>query len=480
MEQRAYFERGIEIIRRLNELTYEAYLIGGVVRDYLLELPFNDIDIATSATPAQILEAFPTAFVKTAELGCITLVEEVGTFEITTFRLEEYTSIRKPSQIHYSTKLLDDIPRRDFTINGLAMTASKKIIDLCDGKKDLKKKKIKTIGKAKKRFKEDPLRILRAFTLVSNLNFSLEKKTKEAIRFMPEALFSISKYWVSTEMIKIFSNPFGKKALKQMKKLSLVPFLPLYGDGLKIVIKAFNNLTLREKLTISYLKLGLIPDHIPLPRKELQKIDELMQLSQKMMKELVNPLILYEHGFELVMSAEKINKIIDKKYRLQHKQIIKAQKRMININSSELAFKGQHLVELTGGKKGPFIGEIIESLKQQIILGILPNNFNVLQNEAIRLLSKYHLNQDLNQDINQDINLNNDIISEEDKVKLFNEYRTLFDKMYLEKINNEKNFDKLNKQKQAKLCQRFQDEIHQELVLKNPKYQIFEVAINEI
>lgn len=476
MEQRAYFERGLEIIRRLNELTYEAYLIGGVVRDFLLQIPFTDIDIATSATPAQVLETFPKAQSKATELGCLTLKEDVGIFEITTFRIEEYTKTRKPSQIHYSTKLNDDIPRRDFTINGLAMSASQKIIDFCKGEKDLKKKLIRTINKPKKRFKEDPLRILRAFNLIAHLNFSLEKKTKEAIEAMPEALFEISEYWLSMEMIKIFTSPYGQKALKQMKKLSLIPFLPLYGEGLLIVMRSFNDLTLIEKLAICYLRLGFIPNHVPLDRKQLQTIDQLMQLSKKMFLEKVNPIILYEHGLDMVLSAEKINKLMNKKYRPQGKNIFKAQKQMINISSSELAFKGHHLVELTGGKKGPFIGEIIETLKQQIIMGILPNHFNVLQNEAIRLLAKYNLSVIESKPFNPVINT----IEDDNQLSLFNEYKMAFNQLYNEKITKVSGFITMSKREQEDINTLLRKETHQELVLKNPEYKIFEVSNNEI
>ena len=178
MDRNLYFQRGIQIITKINEVTPQAYLIGGVVRDYLLQANFNDIDIATSATPEQILELFPHASKEFLEYGCIVLKEDDMIFEITTFREEEYHNrSRKPSEIHFSKKLLDDVKRRDFTINALAMPKSKVLVDLVGGEKDLQAKLVRCIGQPKKRFKEDPLRILRGLNLVAKLNFNVEKKT---------------------------------------------------------------------------------------------------------------------------------------------------------------------------------------------------------------------------------------------------------------------------------------------------------------
>ncbi|MFA6595852.1 MAG: CCA tRNA nucleotidyltransferase, partial [Bacilli bacterium] len=182
MDQNAYFEKGLAIVRRLNECTYEAYLVGGIVRDHLMHMPFTDIDIATNATPEQILEVFPDASTEYMTMGTMSVRLDGFKFEIATFRSEVYTVSRKPTEIHYSQKLQDDIMRRDFTINGMAMSASQNIIDFCGGRKDLQKGIIRTIGKPKKSFREDPLRILRAFSLMARFNFKLAKATQKSIK----------------------------------------------------------------------------------------------------------------------------------------------------------------------------------------------------------------------------------------------------------------------------------------------------------
>ena len=147
MDKEAYFTRGQEIVRRLNELTYEAYFVGGVVRDYLLKKDFTDIDIATSATPEQIYQEFPTVDMTYASRGCVTFTEGEFKYEISTFKEETYLNrTRNPNMIHFSMHLMEDINRRDFTINAIAMTDNLDIVDLCGGKKDLEKKTIRVIG----------------------------------------------------------------------------------------------------------------------------------------------------------------------------------------------------------------------------------------------------------------------------------------------------------------------------------------------
>ena len=140
MNQEQYLKRGIEIIKTLTSFAYQAYLIGGVVRDYVMNNEFNDIDIATNATPEQVKELFPTVKMEYAHLGFVTLKEDGVTFEISTFREEVYDKPRKPSKIYYAENLVDDVKRRDFTINALALTENYQVVDLVKGLKDIKRK----------------------------------------------------------------------------------------------------------------------------------------------------------------------------------------------------------------------------------------------------------------------------------------------------------------------------------------------------
>ena len=173
------FRQGIEIIERLEENGHEAYFVGGFVRDTLMDRVIGDIDIATSATPEEIQAIFPKTVDVGAEHGTIIVVSsEEESYEVTTFRTDgNYTDNRHPDEVIFVKSLEEDLKRRDFTMNAIAMNKVGKILDPFDGEKDINRKVIRTVGKATDRFKEDALRMLRAVRFASQLSFSLEADT---------------------------------------------------------------------------------------------------------------------------------------------------------------------------------------------------------------------------------------------------------------------------------------------------------------
>ena len=219
MTQEQYLQRGIEIVKILTSFTYQAYLVGGVVRDYLMNNEFNDIDIATNATPEQVKELFPNVRMDYAHLGFVTLKEECVTFEISTFREEVYDKPRKPSKIYYANNLVDDVKRRDFTINAIYLDCStNQIIDPYDGLKDLFTFKIKFIGEPKERIKQDPTRILRGLRLAYKLNFEIEENTNNAFKECFEEIKRLSKTRLNKEIEKM-ELELGKEKTESILKL---------------------------------------------------------------------------------------------------------------------------------------------------------------------------------------------------------------------------------------------------------------------
>ena len=155
-------EKALEVLKKLNENGYEAYIVGGFVRDTLLNRKTNDIDICTSATPKEILEIFDNVMVSDMQYGSVVVAYKGYNFDITTFRKEiKYEGNRKPVKIKYIKNIKKDLLRRDFTINTLCMNSSGEIIDKLNISNDLENKKLKTVGNPKYRIKEDSLRILR-------------------------------------------------------------------------------------------------------------------------------------------------------------------------------------------------------------------------------------------------------------------------------------------------------------------------------
>ena len=172
-------EKALEVLKKLNDKGYSAYIVGGFVRDSYLNRKTNDIDICTSATPKEILEVFDNVIVSDMHYGSVIISYHGYNFDVTTFRKEiKYEGNRKPIKIKYIKDLKKDLLRRDFTINTLCMNYKKEVIDILNIKEDLDNKILKTVGNARYRIKEDSLRILRCIRFATILDFEIEPKTR--------------------------------------------------------------------------------------------------------------------------------------------------------------------------------------------------------------------------------------------------------------------------------------------------------------
>ena len=192
--------------KKIEENGFDAWFVGGCVRDALLGRPFDDIDIATNATPDDIMRIFDKTVPTGVKHGTVTVLIDGQPIEVTTFRSEDgYMDSRHPNLVHFKTDIKEDLSRRDFTINAIAYHPSGKFVDIFDGSLDLKTGLIRCVNDPKTRFTEDSLRILRAFRFASQLSFKIEKETEEA------ALSLISN-------LKLLS---GERILKELKKLVL-------------------------------------------------------------------------------------------------------------------------------------------------------------------------------------------------------------------------------------------------------------------
>ena len=195
----------LNVLKTLEESGYSAYIVGGFVRDYTLGIISKDVDIATNATPKQIMEIFKTSVLPKEEYGSVTLYVKNYRFEITTFRREiKYINNRKPIEIEYINDLIEDLKRRDFKMNTLCMDKYGKILDFFDGKKDIKKKIINTVGDSNYKFSQDSLRILRAIRFATILNFKLSDDVKNAILNNKHLLKTLSYSRKKQELDKIF------------------------------------------------------------------------------------------------------------------------------------------------------------------------------------------------------------------------------------------------------------------------------------
>ena len=200
------------IIQKLEECGYEAYIVGGAVRDSIMGRSIHDYDICTSAMPDEILKVFPNEEIIPTGLqhGTVTILINKEPFEVTTFRIDgDYSDNRRPDNVIFTRSLVEDLQRRDFTINAMAYNPKTGLIDPFNGMEDMKYEKIRCVGSAKDRFNEDALRILRAIRFEAQLGFAGFPETMFEIKRQYERLKNISIERINSEFCKIAaSNQF--------------------------------------------------------------------------------------------------------------------------------------------------------------------------------------------------------------------------------------------------------------------------------
>ena len=218
----------LNILKLIEDNSYEAYIVGGFVRDYLMGKKSNDVDITTNARPKDLIKIFPSANFDNALYGSVTVYLNGIRFEITTYRSEgSYLDNRHPDVVSYVDDLKVDIKRRDFTVNTICMDKSGKIIDLLNAKSDIDNKIIKTVISPLDSFKIDSLRILRAIRFATTLDFDLSLEVKEAIKQSKYLLKDLSINRKKEELDKVFSSPNIEKGLSLIKELGLIDVLNL-------------------------------------------------------------------------------------------------------------------------------------------------------------------------------------------------------------------------------------------------------------
>ncbi len=347
----------LKLLKKLTEHSYKAYIVGGFVRDYIMGIESNDIDINTDATPKQIREIFTDSCLPNEDYGSVTVIYKGIRFEITTFRKElTYINNRKPVEIEYINNLYEDLIRRDFTINTLCMDQDGNIIDMLEGKKDIEDKVIRTVGDAKSKFSEDTLRILRAVRFATILNFKLSDEVIDGIKNTKELLSNLSYYRKKEELDKIFTSPNYKNGIKLLLELGLDQELEIPNLSKVLDSNASNLIGIWSILNVT--------DKYPFNKNELDLIDN---INKVMELDNLDPLNLYKYGLYVNSVAGEIKNIDIKTITEKYVGLPIKSRRDIDIDSKTI-------MELLDQKPGKYLKNIYDDLEEKIIYNELINN----------------------------------------------------------------------------------------------------------
>lgn len=310
-----------EIMRKFTKHGYEIYIVGGVVRDIMLDRPRYDWDFTTNATPEQILELFPDGFYdnKFGTVG-VTDSEDKRPFEITTFRTEQgYSNKRHPDKIVWGKTLEEDLKRRDFTINAMALeqvkTGRYKLIDLYGGEEDIKAGLVRCVGNPHERFGEDALRMMRAVRIATQLKFAIEDETFAAIQAEAKNLMQISAERIRDELLKIMASDYPADGYLLLKNTGLgAQVLPELEGAFEIEQKSPGRHHIYDVGTHSVESLRHCPSSDPVTRLATLIHDAGKVKTQR--KYADGRITFYNHEME----SERIAKDVAERLRFSNKQ----------------------------------------------------------------------------------------------------------------------------------------------------------------
>ena len=359
------FEKAIEVIKLIEKKGFKAYIVGGYVRDIYLSLNASDIDIATSATPKDLIKIFKKNVVIDEKYGSTKLNYKNTYFDITTFRRDiKYKDNRKPTEIEYVDTIGEDLSRRDFTINTMCMDKDGNIIDVYDAKKDINNKIIKCVGNANEKMSEDSLRILRAIRFATILNFKLDKELEKAIKKNLSSLKTLSFHRKKEELNYIFRSSNYEYGLNLLSKFKLDKYLEI--SNLKKLKQTSDVLGMWAQIKYS--------DNYPFSRLERETISKIREM---LIYKKIDSYSLYKYGILISLTVGEILGIDKKK-------ILKDYEELSIHSEKDIVFDNLDIAGILGLEPSYKTREILLDIEYKILSKKLKNNEKELKEYIIR------------------------------------------------------------------------------------------------
>lgn len=348
-------EKALEILKKFENNGYDAYIVGGYVRDTLLNRKTNDIDICTSATPKDILNLFENVSISDIEYGSVVVSYKGYKYDITTFRKEiKYENNRIPVNIKYIKNIKKDLLRRDFTVNTLCMNSDGKILDILNVKNDLNNHILRTVGNPRYRIKEDSLRILRCIRFATILDFDIEKKTKYFLTKYSYLLKSLSINRKKEELDKIFLSKNKERGRRLLLELNLTNALDL--DKLATI-------TMCTDLTGIWCQLE-VDDIYPFTKVEKEQMSKLRELLKY---DKIDNYLLYKYGLYLCTVYAEIKGIPRRKINTMYSKLPILTRRDINVTGEEISM-------ILNKPPGKYIKDILDDIEVNILNSSIGND----------------------------------------------------------------------------------------------------------
>ena len=382
------FVKAMPVLQTLEDAGFEAYFVGGSVRDVLLHRHVHDVDITTSAYPEEVKELFDKSIDTGIKHGTVTVLYGGESYEITTFRTESgYQDFRRPDHVTFVQNLDEDLKRRDFTINALAMDMHGDIVDLFNGIKDLKNHIIRAVGNPEKRFHEDALRMMRAVRFMSQLEFKLEEKTEQAIKDNHELLKKISVERIREEFVKMGLGSFSREAFQIFLDTQLSEDVPDFA-GKKDLLQVYPQLKFSPTMETSLWAVIIILLKVPNEKigkfmrdwknsnAMTEKVEQVIKMFDLIADHVPTDYDLFEAGEDIIINTIDVAHILGQP--ISSEALVDRYLALPIKKPSELAVDGRFLIK-RGMRPGAQLGHTLNKIRELVVAGEIENSEEAIE-----------------------------------------------------------------------------------------------------
>ena len=390
IQKEPLFLEALPVMQQLVDAGYEAYFVGGSVRDMLLHKPISDVDIATSATPQEVKEIFSHTVDVGIEHGTVMVIHHKEGYEVTTFRTEEgYEDFRHPDKVTFVRSLEEDLKRRDFTINALAIGIDDQLMDFFDGIGDLERQCLRCVGDAKERFNEDALRMFRAVRFVGQLGFQIEENTKNAISLLKMNLSKVAVERMKVEFEKMIQSSYRKDALKLFVETGLYQACPLFDGKGEILLKLVEYPIKEMSVLQAWI---LFVDELKLSDKEVTHLLKSWKSSNEQIRDVLvgyktyrarkeeewNFFLAYDCPYEVASEVEQL--LIPQNKSTSIKGLEATYQSLPIRSMNDIQLNGHDIIRILKlEKKGPIIGQVLKTVEKMILEQSIENDAEILE-----------------------------------------------------------------------------------------------------
>ncbi|CAC8719279.1 poly A polymerase family protein [Staphylococcus aureus] len=383
---KSLFEQARPILEQIQDNGFEAYYVGGSVRDYVMGRNIHDIDITTSATPDEIESIFSHTIPVGKENGTINVVFNDENYEVTTFRAEEdYVDHRRPSGVTFVRDLYEDLQRRDFTMNAIAMDTAYKLYDYFDGQQDINNRIIRTVGIAEERFQEDALRMIRCLRFQSQLSFDIAMETFEAMRTQMADIKFLSIERIVIELTKLMRGINVEESFNHLKSLKAFNYMPYFEQLDMNQINVTEPIDLELLIAIVSVKFDINYSLKPLKlsNRQVKDINQYIQIMNALPSIITKEqlkMFVYDYDTNLIKNVMVAADVLKANDIQGHEPLIvnlqtidETLHRLPMHNRKDMMVNGGVLMAHLNAKSGPWLKDVLRQIEIAIVTGKVSN-----------------------------------------------------------------------------------------------------------